>query len=180
MKALGMILLIIGFLAGAYVASLDAEATNWTWFLPAIGVAVAGLLAHRRATHAAAKSDDVLIGNRQTLEESLDRIVQELDALKSHKEEIPCYEMRFEIDKRFRNDLIKFADARETMSHLFGLQAYADIMSSFAAGERYLNRVWSASTDGYAQEVLDYVDKAHHQFLEAREQFYAAADKAGA
>ena len=39
------------------------------------------------------------------------------------------------------------------MIHVFGMQNYADVMSNFAAGERYINRVWSASTDGYVDEV---------------------------
>lgn len=46
------------------------------------------------------------------------------------------------------------------MVHLFGLQTYADIMSNFAAGERYINRVWSASADGYDEEADIYLKKA--------------------
>ena len=57
------------------------------------------------------------------------------------------------------------------MRHLFGLQPYADIMSAFAAGERYINRVWSASTDGYVDEVKMYLTKAHDQFIEAQGKF---------
>jgi len=57
------------------------------------------------------------------------------------------------------------------MQHAFGLQAYADIMSAFAAGERYINRVWTASADGYVDEVMSYLDKAQRQFAEAREVF---------
>jgi hypothetical protein len=40
-------------------------------------------------------------------------------------------------------------------------------MSCFAAGERYLNRVWSASADGYVDEVNAYLDKAQAQFAES-------------
>jgi len=43
------------------------------------------------------------------------------------------------------------------------------VMSCFAAGERYLNRVWSASADGYIDEVNDYLDKAKEQFTESLE-----------
>ena len=46
-------------------------------------------------------------------------------------------------------------------------QNYADVMSGFAAGERYINRVWSASTDGYEDEVHLYLEKARMQFAEA-------------
>ena len=85
--------------------------------------------------------------------------------------------MRFEIDKLFRDDLLNFAEARESMKHLFGLQHYADIMSSFAAGERYINRVWSASTDGYIDEVMMYVEKSYDQFQHAKEEFDTALNQ---
>ena len=64
-------------------------------------------------------------------------------------------------------DLDVFVDNRESISHAFGLQAYADVMSAFATGERYLNRCWSASTDGYVDEVHAYLGRAHAQFDEA-------------
>jgi hypothetical protein len=61
------------------------------------------------------------------------------------------------------------------MVHLFGLQNYADVMSSFAAGERYINRVWSASVDGYDKEAETCLDKAARQFADARSQLEKAA-----
>jgi hypothetical protein len=45
-------------------------------------------------------------------------------------------------------------------------------MSNFAAGERYINRVWSASTDGYVDEVNLYLDRALRQFREAHEHYH--------
>jgi hypothetical protein len=81
---------------------------------------------------------------------------------------LPVYEALFEIDRLLREDLNNFANARESMKHIFGLQSYADVMSAFAAGERYINRVWSASTDGYVDEVHNYLDRATQQFREAR------------
>jgi hypothetical protein len=46
-------------------------------------------------------------------------------------------------------------------------------MNSFAAGERNLNRVWSASTDGYIDEAHDYIALAREQMVEALEKFRA-------
>jgi hypothetical protein len=81
------------------------------------------------------------------------------------------YEARFEIDRLLREDLNNFANARESMHHVFGLQNYADVMSAFAAGERYVNRVWSASTDGYVDEVRTYLKRATEQLREAYDLF---------
>ena len=61
------------------------------------------------------------------------------------------------------------------MVHLFGLQTYADIMSHFAAGERYINRVWSSSADGYDAEATTYLAKAMEQFADAQRQLSEAA-----
>jgi hypothetical protein len=60
------------------------------------------------------------------------------------------------------------------MVHLFGLQTYADIMSNFATGERYINRVWSASADGYKSEADSYLSRAAEQFRNAQAQLGAA------
>ena len=82
---------------------------------------------------------------------------------------------RAEIDARLRDDLRRFADARESLVHLFDLQAYANVRSDFAAGERYINRVWSASADGYDGEARHYLGKAAAQFRAAGRQLETAA-----
>ncbi|GAB4199413.1 MAG: hypothetical protein Tsb002_34950 [Wenzhouxiangellaceae bacterium] len=173
MLKLGYLLLIIGFLGATYFASLDPIAIPWLYFVPMIGLGIAGVIMIRVARGSSAKAEHVLAGNREVLEKSLQQIVQRLDDLRQRKVEIPTYEMRFEIDRLFRDDLRRFADARESLTHLYGLQAYADVMSAFAAGERYLNRIWSASTDGYQDEVLSYVDRANTQFIQARDKLAA-------
>ena len=43
----------------------------------------------------------------------------------------------------------------------------------FAAGERYIHRVWSASVDGYIDEVLAYVPRAREQFEKTRDKLEA-------
>jgi hypothetical protein len=101
------------------------------------------------------------------LGDSLRNIQSNLEEICSRKSDLPVYEARFEIDRLFREDLNNFANARESMIHVFGMQNYADVMSAFAAGERYINRVWSASTDGYVDEVHQYLEKARNQFAEA-------------
>lgn len=179
MKRLGYLLLVLGFLGATYLASLDPLAVNWVLFPICIIGGFAGVLLVRRSTQAVAKADHVLHGNRAELEAALDNIVTSLDRLAADKSNIPSHRMRFEIDAQFRDDLRRFADARETLAHLYGLQHYADVMSAFAAGERYLNRVWSASADGYEDEVMAYVDKAQRQFREARDQLDKARIEAG-
>lgn len=177
MKTIAYLIVMAAFLGGAFLTSLDQTHVDWMTFIPVIVAGVIGVVLLKRDEAAHAKSSDRLANNRRVLEESLDNIVRNLEALDGRKDAVPTYDMRFEIDKLFREDLFAFADARDSMKHIFGLQHYADIMSSFAAGERYINRVWSASTDGYVDEVLMYVEKSLSQFRHAKEEFDRAVSE---
>ena len=171
MKNIGIALIIIGFLAGSLISVLDTTIIeSWTQFILAIAGGSGGVvlvkLATRQSTHAA----DALEGNLKTVTDAIDNIVKNIDALDNAKANINTYEVRHKIDHYFVNDLADFADAREAISHLYGMQAYANVMSIFAAGERYLNRVWSASADGYVDEVNTYIGRAREQFDSVQEE----------
>lgn len=166
MKNLGYLLLAAGFLAGAYATALDVQNVNWQLFGVAAVAAIAGLIMFKRQASALAQSDEVLTVNRTELRESIENIVRDLNGIAGDADSVGA-PLREKIDLRLRVDLRRFADARQSMVHLFGLQTYADIMSSFAAGERYVNRVWSASADGYDGEATLYLNKAAHQFADA-------------
>jgi len=135
---IGFILTALGFLGGAFLASLDPSSMRWELFIPCLLLGAGGVYLIKRTSLRHALSDETLANNRAHIEDSLLRIIAGLKELESGKDEIPHYQLRFEIDHRFRTDLNRFADARQSLSHMFGLQAYADIMSAFAAGERYL------------------------------------------
>lgn len=175
MKKLGFFLLVAGFLTAAYSTALDSESVNWLMFLTGACIAVAGVMQIKRADQQDATSHGVLAANRTELTDSLANIVTNLEDMQNAEVEIPVAALREQIDTRLRHDLRRFADARESMIHLFGLQTYADLMSSFAAGERYINRVWSASADGYDTEARNYLRRAADQFRHARQQLKTAA-----
>jgi hypothetical protein len=170
-KTLALLTIMASFLAGAFISVLDPTQVNWVWFVPVLAVGAVALFLYRKAHHVEARANHRLSGNLQILETSLANILGNLESLNSNSENLPVYEARFEIDRLLREDLNNFANARESMKHIFGLQHYADVMSAFAAGERYINRVWSASTDGYVDEVRSYLERATHQFREARSLF---------
>ena len=170
-KTIALLVIMAAFLAGAFISVLDPTQVNWTWFAPVLGVGLIALYIYRKAHHVEAKASHRLSGNLQILDTSLANILGNLESLNADADNLPVYEARFEIDRLLREDLNHFANARESMKHVFGLQNYADVMSAFAAGERYINRVWSASTDGYVEEVHSYLERATQQFREARSLF---------
>jgi hypothetical protein len=166
-KILAFSIIMASFLAGAFITVLDPTQVNWNWFIPVLALGLAGLYVFRKAHRGEARASHRLSEDLRTLETSLANILGNLETINAGSSELPVYEARFEIDRLLREDLNDFANARESMKHIFGLQNYADVMSAFAAGERYINRVWSASTDGYVDEVRSYLERATQQFREA-------------
>ncbi len=174
MKNVAYLLLIGGFLGGAYVTALDIEKVDWMLFGIAAIAAIAGVILAKRADKARATSGEVLENNRNELNDSLANVVRDIKQMTSGQME-KGEALRDWIDDKLRPDLRRFAEARESMVHLYGMQTYADIMSEFAAGERYINRVWSASVDGYDKEAETYLYKAARQFADAQGQLMRAS-----
>jgi hypothetical protein len=171
MKIFALLLVFASFLGGSFVSVLDPRLVNWNFLVPVLVAGLVGLWMFRKAKHAETRAGDRLAGNISTLENSLGNILDNLEDLHERGDDLLVYEARFEIDRLFREDLNNFAEARESMIHVFGIQNYADVMSNFAAGERYINRVWSASTDGYVDEVRAYIERARDQFIEGNQHF---------
>jgi len=174
MKNIAYLLIAGGFLVGAYATAIDVQNVDWTLFGVAAVAAIAGVIIAKRATRAHATSGTVLESNRKELNESIDNIVRDLGSM-TDGTAARGEELRDWIDEKLRPDLRRFVDARQSMVHLFGLQTYADIMSEFAAGERYINRVWSSSADGYDAEATTYLGKAAEQFADAQRQLGEAS-----
>ena len=184
MKLLGFVLVTIGFIMAALAAVVDQSALNesaveavdeaaeespvkWAWYIPALAVGIAGVVVIRRAEASQTKTEHHVAANIEAIETSLAKIATNIENLNAEKDAIDTYDMRHKIDELFMDDLEMFVDARESIAHRYGLNAYGEIMGSFAAGERYLNRVWSASADGYIDEVNEYLEKAKDQFAES-------------
>jgi len=178
MKNLGFFLLAGGFLAAAYSTSLHTVETNWLLFVPAAIAGMLGVFMIKRQSSGEATSEHVLSANRAELNDSLGNIVTNLERMSEEGDSIATADLREQIDGRLRDDLRRFADARESLIHLFGLQTYANVMSDFAAGERYVNRVWSASADGYDGEARSYLGRAAVQFRAAQQQLDSATAQA--
>ncbi len=167
MKKIAYILLIAGFLGGAYVTALDIEHVDWLMFGIAAVAAVAGVILAKRADKAAATSGELLENNRNELNQSLANVVRDIKEM-TNGDTVTGHALLDWIDEKLRPDLRRFVEARESMVHLYGLQAYADVMSDFAAGERYINRVWSTTADGYDEEAEIYLGRAAEQFEDAQ------------
>lgn len=173
MVKLGFSLITAGFLVGSYYAVLREDGVPWGYWAVGLAVGVAGVALARFGAKQSATSADRLTGNLSVIQGSLAKLVTEAEALHGELPSMNVYEVRHRIDQRFMVELNSFVEARESIRHRYGVQAYADVMTDFATGERTLNRAWSASTDGYVDEVARSVIKAETHFRQAREKFLA-------
>jgi len=156
-----------GFIAASLAAVVEQDAVRWLWYVPTLAVGIAGAAAIRIEIARHSKTEHHVTAKVETVYASLERIAANINKLDADKHSIDTYDMRLRIDELFIEDLEIFVDARQSIAHRHGMAAYGDVMSSFAAGERYLNRVWSASADGYIDEVNTYIEKAREQFDES-------------
>lgn len=168
MKRIGYFLIAIGFLAAAFVSVRNELHVNWLFFSLALLAGVLGVFLVRLSLHRSRRSHEKIASSLNDVENAISRIVINIMNLSAKKQSVNVYDMRSRIDELFSSDFEKFVDARESIAHKYGLQNYADVMNHFAAGQRYLNRVWSASADGYIDEVNTYIEKARDQFSLAR------------
>jgi hypothetical protein len=125
-----------------------------------------GVVILRVATKKRKGAQEKVTAEVKTTEESLSYLAEGVGKLADEKDAINVYDLSKEIDTRFNQALESFVEARESIAIAYGLPAYASVMSHFAAGERYLNRVWSCSVDGYIDEAHTYLGRARDQFEE--------------
>lgn len=175
MSRLGYLLIAAGFLGGAYFSVVEKESVPWVSLVVSLILGAVGILMVRQSQRASAHSEDRLSTNLGSISSSLERLAAKATSLNKDKRSMDPYDVHSRIDADFMDDLNTFVDARESLKHRYGVQAYANLMTAFATGERYLNRAWSASVDGWVEEVSDSLDKAERQFQDALAQFRALA-----
>jgi hypothetical protein len=163
-RRFGFILVTIGFLGGSLASVANETTVRWEWFAVAMMVGMVGVIFIRTHRRQEIRSTERLTFNMQAIEDSLRRIERNVNQLNAEKLSADPYGVRHRIDELLVDDLNTFVEARESIAHSYGLAAYADVMNHFAAGERYLNRVWCASADGYVDEMSEYLDRASGQF----------------
>ena len=166
-RIIGLLLITASFVAGSLVSIWDPAVIDWTHFTIAMVIGVVGVAIVQIDIRRQATSEEALQGNFETLDKALAAIVKDMKTLEGDKTSLDVYELPDRIDETFREEIHHFVEAREAIAHLWGMQAYADVMTHFAAGERYLNRVWSTAADGYIDEAHVYVAKSLEQFEQA-------------
>jgi len=171
MVIIGQLLITVGFLVGATSAVLRPDGVNWAVFTIGVVIGVIGVIVVQIGLRKAATHADTVTSNIQAIGSSLASLVGCAEKLETEKEDLNVYDVHVRIDELFPTHLDTFVQARQSMIHAFSMQHYADVMNHFAAGERTINRVWSASVDGYIDEVQECISMALEHFQNAKNHF---------
>ncbi len=156
----GHVLLWIGFLAGSLLAVRSTEVAERPWttiawpaYLVALAVCAAGAVTLRTTRRRTGGDPAQHAGDTAELAAILRRLRQQLSVWQAAEGRPPVYEVHRRIDRQLSDDLARFAELRESLIAAFGLSTFAAVMTEFALAERTINRMWSASADGYIDEI---------------------------
>ncbi len=171
----GHLLLWTGFLVGALVSVRRTEVPespwstiSWPVYGAALFVAAAGVVILRTTGRASGVAVGEEAGAVKELAAILDRLRSTVEHWDAASDRTDVYRFHEMIDDHLAEDLGRFADLRETLIAQFGLDHYARIMTEFALAERTVNRIWSASADGYVDEVRVCLKRAASHLTAAR------------
>lgn len=168
MKNIGMILLYGGLTAAIFVGTRDIGTVAWGAYVPCVLVGLAGVICLRRAASEQAASEDLSAASLQSVEEAVSRVTETLRSHEAGATADYVYGVRDWIDRELVGDIDTAVEGRLSVADRYGLDAYALVMTSIAAGERALNRAWCASADGYIDEVKASLERALAQMTDAR------------
>jgi len=186
-KTIGMVLFSGGFLAGSLVAVRRADSAGlawatieWGWFLVSMVVGLIGVVLHRRAASAASAHSEKIAGDLAAIGQSLSALQDKIRMICGDRAATGVYQVHGLIDDNLAEALGVFVDARETVALEYGLPSYAELMNKFALAERNINRAWSASADGYVDEVWLCMKQADSLITQAKACFDTLGGSRGA
>ncbi len=172
MRTLGLVLFLIGIVLALISASkLPVYDTNWSDMLPlyclAMLLAFVGLLLY----HQSQSLNNLTYNSSTILCSSIVKLLQEL-MIEMNKLEADIFQLdEAELAQRVNFLLNQYVlpcnAARQEIIESLGHYKGSEVLISIAQGERLLNRVWSAASDGKIQEIYLIYPQIQHNFEEA-------------
>jgi len=149
----------------------------WIWYSVAAAVCFTGVVLLHVSRRQVTQRSDQSAANLQEITQALERAIEKTQQLKQSSSNMAPSKIVIFIDDEIADELRTFADGRECMVTEQGLTFFADVMSPFAAGERAINRAWSAAADGYIDEATDCLEKGLRMLTSAREKNKTGIDE---
>lgn len=158
--------------AGMTVAMLGGA----TWPAPKWAVVVGGILilcagiAWARIAQGKRASEGTTAGSDRAIEvmkSALASAQARTRSLRERAQSTALDQVASECEAIVRDCVEAVAAQQESLSRIYGFAGYAQVMTPFAAAERWLNRAWSAASDTHRPEVLASLDRALEHIEEA-------------
>lgn len=146
----------------------------WTWYLASVAVCVAGIVLLRMGKSTDGQKSEKTEANLMEIQDSLGRLIENAAQLRKETETLAPSQIIKRIDDEMADDFRLFEDGRNSITAEYGLDVFADVMTQFAAGERAINRAWSASADGYVDEAATCIERGQQMLEEAKSLLLAA------
>ena len=163
----GQILLWVGFLSGSLATVFNLEnvedpwaTIHWPWYIVSAVICVLGIVAIRMSKKSISAESVESAAQFETLPRTIKQLRTKVAELKKLQDQLRPSEIVKFIDDSLMDDLREFVDSRQAIVTHAGLHSFADVMTQFSAGERAINRAWSAAADGYVDEVAICLDRA--------------------
>lgn len=149
---------------------------SWPWYLGSVAVAIAGVVMLYRAKSTEGQQSELTKSNLQEIKSSLDKLITNLGSLRGSLDTMPPSQITKYIDDVLADDFRIFADGRDSITAEHDLSTFAEVMTQFAAGERSVNRAWSAAADGYVDEVATCLERAEAMLETAKLELHNASE----
>ncbi|MDG2012502.1 MAG: PDZ domain-containing protein, partial [Pirellulaceae bacterium] len=133
---------------------------NWFWYLASAAISIVGIVLIRKSKQVTVGQDAKTEADLQQLTTSLSNLIAKTEKLSQEIKDYKPRQIVHYIEDELHDDLRDFADGRDSITVEFGLPVFAEVMTEFAAGERAINRAWSASADGYVEEAETCIARA--------------------
>lgn len=169
MKKLAGFLIIFSFIAGSIVSIQDKVNVNWLYYSVLLAIGFIGIVILKVQKSKHSKKADYIQTNVEDIKNSLNSICLKMKTFEVKEADLENLSKK--IDNTFLVDINKFLNSREVLKTRYGIKAFANVMSNFASGERYLNRAWTSSVDGYIDEAKMSIETSKQLFNNALEEF---------
>jgi len=140
----------------------------WVWYAASAMTCVFGIVLLFKSKSDDGKKSDSSETSLAETKVTYDRLIENIRTLAKDTQTIPPSHIVSRIDDQLADDFRIIADGRDNIAREYGLDVFADVMTQFAAGERAINRAWSAAADGYIDEAANCIDRSLQLLEEAK------------
>ena len=148
----------------------------WVWYLISAAGCVVGIVLLFKSRKSDAEKSQKSKSSLAQIQTSFGRLISNINQLASETDTIPPSHIVKRIDEQLADDFRVIADGRDNITAEYGLDVFADVMTQFAAGERSINRAWSAAADGYMDEAETCIKRSRELISNARSVLQEASD----